>query len=266
MAEVNYTTDQLQQINDLKSYIEDYCSANGIDPAVYTSALDGSTSIDPSLLSDPAFQAYWQLAYLQLMEIINPSLLQSINAEVGAIDFDSVYAAAGEEMNAYIQNLVLDNPEMMAFFAESDGNEQSDPEAVMNALANYGVSSSADTSGSAYRDDQARDLADELGLDGMWDFLIETEEGIRSSENYLMEGLADMDQQLVELQTALQNGTITAEEFSAGVEQISAYRQIYVGLIQNFEDAFAQLLETFSQLLKAQQDGQMAIVRNLSGA
>jgi len=268
MTEISYSSDQLQQIEDLKSYIEDYCSANGIDPAVYTSALDGSTTIDPSLLADPAFQAYWQLAYLQLMELINPSLLQSINAEVGEIDFDTVYAAAGDDMNEYIQNLVMDNPELMAFFAQADGNSATDPDDVINSLEAYSVSSDAfgDSGGDGYTDDQARDLADELGLSGMWDFLIETEEGMRSSESYLMEGLAEMDQQLIELQTALENGEISAEEFSAGVEQVSAYRQIYVGLIQNFEEAWSQLLETFSQLSKAEQEGQMAIARNLSGS
>ncbi len=263
MTTVTYTSTQTDQINDLKAYIEEYCSANGIDPSVYTAALDGST-LDPAILNDPAFQAYWQLAYLQLMEMIDPALVQSVYAEVGEIDFDAVYAAADAETNEFIQNLVLDSPELMTFFAEADGDSSTDPEAVTTALTAYSTDSESFGGGTEYTDEQARDLAQELGLDGMWDFLIETEEGMKSSENYLMEGLAEMDQQLADLSEALESGEITAEEFSAGVEQISAYRQIYVSLIQNFEDAWSTLLETFSQLLKAEEEGQMAIARNLS--
>ena len=265
MAEVIYTSDQQSQINDLKSYIEDYCSANGIDPSVYTSTLDGET-LDPTILTDPAFQAYWHSVYGKLMEILNPTLVQSIYAETGEVDFDTLYAAAGDDMNAFIQNMVLDSPELMEFAAQTDGDSSTNADTVASSLAAYtGASTSSDSGQEDYTDEDARALADDLGLDGMWDFLIGTEEGIKSSENYLLGGLSEMDQQLADLQTALDSGEITAEEFSAGVEQISSYRQVYVGLIQNFEDAWSNLLETFTQLLKAEQDGQMSIARNLSG-
>ncbi|MBI2339107.1 MAG: hypothetical protein HYU99_01910 [Deltaproteobacteria bacterium] len=260
---VTYTTDQSAQIDDLKSYVEEYCEANGIDPAIYTSALDGD-AIDPELLSDPAFQAYWQLAYLQLMEILYPETVQSVYAEVGEVDFDSLYAAAGDEINEFMANLVADNPDLMAFSALTDGDSETSADTV-TALIEEKLADAGESGGSTdYVDEQARDLAEELGLSGMWDYLIETEEGIKSTENYLMGGLAELDQQLADLQEALESGEITAEEFSAQVEGISMYRELYVGLIQNLEDAWGNLIEMFSQLLKTQQDGQMAIARNLA--
>ena len=260
---VTYTTDQSAQIDDLKSYIEEYCEANGIDPAIYTSALDGQT-IDPDLLNDPAFQAYWQLAYLQLMEILYPEMVQSVYAEVGEVDFDTLYAAAGDEINEFMADLVADNPELMSFAALTDGDPTTDAEAVSSAIETYSAEIGASGNSTDYVDEQARELAEELGLGDMWDYLIDTEEGIKSTENYLLNGLAELDQQLADLQEALESGQITAEEFSAQVEGISMYRELYVGLIQNLEDSWGNLIEMFSQLLKAQEEGQMAIARNLA--
>ena len=262
---VTYTTDQSAQIDDLKGYVEEYCEANGIDSAIYTSALDGQT-IDPDLLNDPAFQAYWQLAYLQLMEILYPEMVQSVYAEVGEVDFDALYSAAGDEINQFMENLVADNPDLMAFAALTDGDSTTDPDAVSSAVESYSSGTSETrTSSTDYVDEQARDLLDLLGLDeNLYGPLIDTEEGIKSTENYLLNGLAELDQQLADLQEALESGQITAEEFSAQIEGVSMYRELYVGLIQNLEDAWGNLLEMFSQLLKTQQEGQMSIARNLA--
>lgn len=263
MAEVTYTTNQEVQIDELKSYVEEYCEANGIDPAIYTSALDGRT-IDPQLLNDPAFQAYWQLAYLQLMEILYPEMVQSVYAEVGDVDFDALYAAAGDEINRFVENLVVDSPELMSFAAETDGDAATDSKAISAAIEEYSADIGTSENSTDYVDEQARDLAKELGLGGMWDWLIDSEEGIKSTENYLLNGLAELDQQLANLQEALESGEMTAEEFSAQVEGVSMYRELYVGLIQNLEDALGNLIEMFSQLLKKQEEGQLSIARNLA--
>lgn len=264
MVQVYSQTEQARQINDLNSYVEDYCSAKGLDPSIYTAALNSQT-IDPNILKDPVFQAYWQLTHLQLMEIVNPTIAQSFYAEVEQIDFDAVYPKTGDEMTASIQNLV-DELSVEGTTSADSSTVQAGTRMLASTKGTTTLAgeSSDSSGGNDYTDEDARELAEELGLDGMWDFLIETEEGSKSSENYLLEGLAEMDEQLTALQEALELGEMSAEEFSAGVEQISAYRQLYVGLIQNFEDAFSNLLQTFSQLLKAEEDGQMAILRNLS--
>lgn len=262
MVQVTYTSAHTQQINDLNSYIEDYCSANGLDPSIYTAALNSQT-IDPNILKDPVFQAYWQLTYLQLSETVSPTLAQSFYAEVGEVDFELLYPKTGDEMTTSVQNLV---DELNRGGASSDSSSVQAGSRMLVSTTGTTLSgeTSNSSSGTDYTDEAARELAEELGLSGMWDFLVESEEGIKSSENFLLEGLAEMDEQLTSLQEALESGEITAEEFSAGVEQVSAYRQLYVGLVQNFEDAWSNLLQTFSQLLKAEEDGQMAIARNLS--
>ena len=77
----SYNTDQLAQIDTLKSYVEDYCNSNDIDPSIYLSGLDGN-KISEDLKNDPAFQAYWQLTWLQVTEIIDPTQISSLDAQV----------------------------------------------------------------------------------------------------------------------------------------------------------------------------------------
>lgn len=268
MPNINYTSTQNQQVNDLRSYIEEYCQTNGIDPGIYTSALDGAT-IDPALLNDPAFQAYWQLAYLQLMEIINPLAVQSLYSEVGEIDFDALYSATDAETNEFIRNLVLDNPDLMAFAAIRDNDGATTADAVLQALqqrrAGRGTGPSSDgNSPEEYVDEEARDLADELGLGGVWDWMIDNEEGILSMEGFLMQGLAEIDQQLAGLQEALESGEMSAEAFEAQAAGVNMNRDLYLGLIQNLEDALGTIIEMFSQLIKAQNDQQLALARNMN--
>lgn len=271
MAPINYTAGQNQQIADLKNYVEEYCAQTGINPEIYTHALDGTTGIDPALLNDPAFQAYWQLAYLQLMEIINPTLVQSLYSEVGEVNFDALYARADPEMNDFIQNLVLDSPELMSFAALADHSAATDPQAVMQALtAAISPPTPAGEGGAAseedptqYTDEVARRLKEEFGLSGAWDWLIGTEEGIRSSENFLMGELAGMDQKLADLKDGLKNHTLSADEFNADVGQISSYRTYIMGVTQNLESALSQLVDMMSKVIKQRADMLQAISQNM---
>lgn len=274
MPEISYTASQTEQIDNLRSYVEDYCQTRGIDPAIYTSALeDGTAGIDPALLNDPIFQAYWQLAYLQLMEVINPTLVQSLYAEVGVggeVNFDMIYNATDPETREFIRKLVLDSPELMAFAALSDYDSETNPQAVLEALASEippageggaGVEGDPNT----FVNEDARALAEEFGLTGSWEWLIGTEEGIRSTESFLMEGLNQLDSQLLALQGQFESGNMPAESFQAQVGQISTYREVYVGLLQQLESALSQVMEMMSQLVKQRTDMGMALSRNIGG-
>lgn len=258
MPGINYTADQVQQINDLQAYIQEWCDTHGVDPSIYTEALDGSAAISPAMLNDPVFQAYWQLAYLRLMEIINPTLVQSLYAETGEVDFDALYAAADPETNAFIENLVVDSPELMAFAVMSDG----DPDTVAaNIFVLLEENESADPFAEfAWTDEEAREIGEELGLGGMWDWMVGTEEGIRSTENWLFNYLSEIDQQLADMQEALASGELTAEGFSANVESVSVTRQVVVGMIQNLEEAWNNLLELYSNMVKSEHETQMGIL------
>lgn len=265
MPSINYTSDQLSQINNLKSYVEDYCETQGIDPTIYTAALDGNT-IDPQVLNDPAFQAYWQLAYLRLMELINPTVSQSGAGDV-EINYETVRASASTEMDQFVKELLMDSPELMGFFAGQDDDPSTTSQQVINLIRSKSTVLPPPTAVDAatYVDEDARSLGQNLGLSSnMWDWLISTEEGTRTTENHLMGSLADMDQKLASLEEALRGGTISADEFKSKADGISTYRQMHVSLIQNLEDSWGNLLELFSNLLKAQQEGQQALVRNLN--
>lgn len=258
---IYYQTAQEQQINDLKSYIEDYCQTNNIDPTVYTGALDSRTGLPPDILQDPVFQAYWKLAYLQLMEILDPALVQSLYGQVGAdnFDFDHVYSLVDPEFNQFLENLVVDNPELMAFLAQSDGNPDTSPEEVMAAISQL-------TQGlvpEPYVAEDARRLIEELGVDnGLVNALLSTEEGIRATEQSILMSLAEMDAELAELRTALREGTMNADEFNAVVGQISANRQVNISMLGDIEGNLSNMFQLFSNLLQTQTEALSQIVRN----
>ena len=160
---IYYQTSQEAQIHELQSYIEEYCQANNIDPQIYTGALDSRTGLPPDILQDPVFQAYWKLAYLQLMEILDPALFQSLYGQVGAenFDFDHVYSMVDPEFNQLLENLVVDGgPELAAFLYQSDGNPGTSPDEVMAAISQLVQGAQA----TPFVAEDARHLIEELAL------------------------------------------------------------------------------------------------------
>lgn len=286
----SYNTDQLAQIDTLKSYVEDYCDSNGIDPSIYLSSLDGN-KISEDLKNDPAFQAYWQLTYLQLTEIIDPTQISSMDAQVGEIDFNALYAAQDADTNALITDLISDDPALMAYALKESGQaEASDSLLSLFTAANTAAATSttADSYGaqylaeypdevsgttasdtldnSMYEANDARALADEYDLGEGFDWVINTEEGIRSTESSIFNYLAEMDQQLVDLKGALDTGAISAEEFSADSDNISVYRETMLGMLQQLETSLSSVMEMYSKLIEQATQMQMSTINNMKPA
>lgn len=258
---VNYTSDQVQQVDDLKAYIEEYCQANNIDPSVYTSALDSRTGLPPDILQDPVFQAYWKLAYLQLMEILDPALVQSLYAQVGAdnFDFDHVYSMVDPEFNQFLENLVMDNPELMGFLAHSDGNPETSADEVMSAISQLIQAEVAPP----YVAEDARRLIEELGIDnGLVNSLLYSEEGMKSAEQSILMELAEIDAMMVELTDGLRTGSMSADEFNARVGQISSNRQVLIAMLGDLQGKLGNMFQFFSNLLQTQTEALAQIVRN----
>lgn len=252
-------------INDVKTLNDfyTYCEANNIDPDVYVKALDDGTTIDPDILNDPIFQAYWQLTYLKLMEIVNPALIQSVYAETGEVNFDDVYARAGDDWNNYLENMVLDSPELLGFGALTDGNPETQESEVFAALDDYYAARGA--ASTDYIDEEAREMAQEMGYGGMWNWLIGTEEGVISGMNGLMGYYTEYQQMYAELAQGIQDGTIDPEAGGAQLQQLSSSMSVVTTYMQNFQNFLSDIMEQFSNLKKAQSDGQMSIIRNMSG-
>lgn len=251
----------INKLTDLQSFY-DYCETNNIDPKIYTAALDDGNALDPSILTDPAFQHYWQLTYLKLMEILNPALIQSVYAETGEIDFDKVYARAGNTWNDAIQEMVLDSPELLGFGALTDNDPTTLNSEVMDELALYLKENGKDAND--YIDSEARDMKDKLGLGGMYDWLIGTEEGMRSAENGVMAQIADMNELYAELSKGIQDGTMSPDAANAQIQQLNASMQMATGMIQNIEKTLSSIVEQMTNMVKERNDGQMAIIRNVN--
>ncbi|OGQ06554.1 MAG: hypothetical protein A3G32_01515 [Deltaproteobacteria bacterium RIFCSPLOWO2_12_FULL_40_28] len=260
MTTISYSESGIAEKEAIREYITDYCTSQGIDPNLYLSSLDGVQTVDPALFQDPVFQAYWQLAYVRLMSILDPELVQSLDAEIQAGNIDALYSKMGEEDYQAIQQILMDSPEILAFTAQDAGDEAS-AQQLLNSISSSAV---ATTGSTEYVDEQARAMAEALGLNGMYDYLIGTEEGIKTTEAHLMEGLGEMDMQITQLSEALRSGEISAEEFAAQTEQVSMYRELYVGLIQDLEGSWNNTIEMFSQLVKTRDEGLAAVTRNLS--
>lgn len=255
------TTVDQATIDQLTQYIVEA----GYDPEDWFK-LDGE-EIDASFWEDPIYQAYLQLAMLKLYEILDPLSVQAAYAAIGPEELDDITAILDEvqrisdaDYAVTIDEILADSPELAAFFALTDGDVATDANELLAALDEVDVAASS----GSYQDEQARDFARSLNLGGEWWYLIETEEGLRSTQNALFESLAEDDKLLSELTAALESGEMSAEAFSSQADQVSAYREIKVSLIKNLEDAWTNILELFSQLKKAQEEGAMAVIRNLN--
>lgn len=268
MAQVNYSSDQINQIADLQAYLE----ANNIDPTVYMAAIDGN-AIDTDLKNDPAFQAYWQLTYLQLTEILNPTMINSPEGDVGEIDFQALYDSASPEYNQFIEDLIADDPSIMTVLG-NEANQQTDTllgaiQTATGGSETAGVTGDYDVDGAiggsenymGYSAD-ARSIGEQYDLGEGYDWIIQTEEGIRAAEGSIMTTLAEMDQMLVDLKEGLQSGTISAEQFAADAENISVYRETYLGMMQQLETSLMTVMEMISKIIEQATETNMAIVNN----
>lgn len=279
MPPVSLSSSQNQQIEDLRSYVQDYCQTNGIDPAIYTQALDPGNSLDPQLLNDPAFVAYWQLAYLQLMEIINPTAIQSLYTEVGEVNFDLLFTRTAEsnpELNELVRRIVADSPELMAAVAASDTDVATDPLEVMNLILAHIPSSQGAASGEEgeepvedplqFVDHGARKWKEEFGLSDAWDDIIEMEETNLSWQNFSLNEMAELDAQVAKITDALRGGKVSADEMEANkadLQSISQQKQFYMGMLQNFQQTLNTRMELISKMLKTQNESMQAVVNNL---
>lgn len=281
-----------------------FCEDHGIDPAIYTSALNDGKVYDDALLKDPFFEAYWELTYIKLMELINPPLVQSMYAQVGgdadsvSAMFDQLYAQADPELNKSIESMVLDNPELAEMFSKYSESEDGTydaaavflwlsgqaPESYLvedslfgtleNNTANQqttnlsnaeenGESSEGSSDPYVFVDEQARRLQDDLGLHGtVFDTILGQEESIESLKGNLMKEMGKLDAFLADLDEALNTGKMSKEQFQTQFEQFSLKKQLLLGLYQQAEHTFNNMLQMFSQLIKSRDEQHQMIIRN----
>lgn len=278
-SNISYSQSQLNQIDELKDYIENYCTENNINPAIYQSALDGK--IDENLKNDPVFQAYWQLAYLQLMEILYPTELCSMSGEVGEPDFDTIYNSATDEMNDFVEDLLADSPELIALFSDTEDPENQSLLSTITAATTestesteYSSANSTTVSGvgaggttmfledaedSDYESTDTREFVEEYGIEG-FDYIIGTEEGIRAAQGSILEQISEMDQAIVEMTELFNSGEMSSEEYQAEMDNISVYRETLLGFMTTLENNLSTIIEMYSKLVEQTTEMQSAVI------
>lgn len=262
-----YTSDQIAQLEQLRQEIEAYCEANGIDPNIYLSALDGGT-IDEDLKNDPVFQAYWELAYRQLVEIIAPTEIYSEYGSIDEIDFDTLYELTESydpSINSFIETLLADDPELMAYYQALETGDVDAGTAVLMEINQLYVEEAAEAAEDAEEylyTQEDRDYAEEHDLTEEFTSLLDTIEATRAAETSIMTQLAEMDQTLAELAEAMNSGEISTEEYSAEVESLSASREMLMTMLQALESSLSTILEMYSKLLEQMRDMESSIASN----
>lgn len=284
MVTMNSQLDPHSQIEDLASTLQAYCAETGKDFAFYAAALDQSKTIDPALLKDPAFQAYWRLTNLQLNEIIDPTPINSEPCQVALPEnFESLFLTTSTEMTEFNTTAVASDPSYATFLVTNDANQNTDSLLfdIQQAVSDSAESAMSTASGMVDSEQvtsdfdmidegdssmgysaDARDFAERYGYEEEMSYAIGTEEGIRSTESSILTMLAEMDQQLVDLKEALQSGAISAEEFAADSDNISIYRETLLGMMNQLETSLMTVMETLSKLIEQAIEGRMAVINN----
>lgn len=279
MADISssYGGGQITQIENLTQYVNEYCERNNIDPSSYTAALDGSGMA--ALRDDPAFQAYWQLAAMQLNYLLSGG--EQLYSEPGTVEFDDVavtaaYEAADQETRDFVEELLQDDPELMAFFAmqQSGTPEANNILAALNLSQNRTTTPSntsisefpAQMEGYQHVADDARDFVRRYELGSFYNDVISTEEGIRSAEGSILNQIAEMDQTLADLSEAFDTGQIGVDKYNAEVKNVSVYRETLLAMMQSLESTLATIMELYSKMIEQQKEMAQSVIQNMRSA
>lgn len=278
MADISSTYgSQLNQIENLTQYVNDYCQKNNIDPATYTAALDGSGMAQ--LRDDPAFQAYWQLAAMQLGYLLGGG--EQLYSEPGTVEFDDAavsasYAASDQDARNLVDQLLQDDPELMAFFAmQREGVDEAN-----NILATLNLSQRRTTTPQnvsinelpgvvedyQHVAEDARDFIKRYELGSFYEDVASTEEGIRSAEGSILNQIAEMDQQLADLSEAFDSGKIGVDKYNAEIKNVSVYRETLLAMMQNLESTLSTVMEMYSKMIEQQKEMAQSVIQNMRGA
>lgn len=234
----------------------DYLEAQGVD--VSTLDMDGAQSTDLDL-SDPAVEAYFQLAYMQMMEILYPEVINSLEAQVGEVNFDTLYANTDPAVNELIMQMLEDDPDMMVEMTRAtSGDAEADyVDALINAVY-------TDTSTSSYTSSITDDF-DTLGVEGL-DWVADQEDAFKSAEQSILDSLSSYDEAILDITDQFQSGEISESEYNNQLEDVYMGREALLGMLQAVQSQEQNFFEMVSKLIENMIDTQMAIIRNTGGS
>lgn len=236
----------------------DYLEAQGVD--VSSLDLDGVDSSDLDM-SDPAIEAYFQLAYMQLMEILYPEQINSLEAQIGEVNFDTLYANTDAETNEIIMSLIEDDPDMLsAMTRASAGDAEGDAvDAYINAIY------TPDDGSAVSWESSITDDFEELGLEE-WNWVADQEEAFKSAEQSILDSLSEYDQMILDITDAFEAGAITEAQYEQQLTDVNMGREALLGMLQAVQSQEQNFFEMISDLIENMIDTQMAIIRNTGGS
>lgn len=256
------------EYQQLSAYLTSVLHMSEEEAAVYlsTNNYDGQT-IDAAILQDPAFQAYWQMTYLKLMEIIDPTLVMAGYAvEGGNLEalFNYVYARADQTTNDNLETMALDNVNLFGLSADVDGDPNTDPQAIVDA-ANAWEAANSGSSGYDYVNEEAYQMLEDTELDNeaMLTYAISFGDYSKNFISYCQDQTIQIMAEFASITDLLNSGEITPEVASGMYGQQTATMQFWNGLQQNALSQDNTVLELFSEMVKADSQAKQQVIGNV---
>lgn len=270
MSVVTAYGDQISQIEDLSQYIFEYCEANNIDPATYLSALDGRSVSE--IFDEPTLQYYEQWTTMWLAYLLSGGgelYSEPASVEFSEEDLIQAYQNADQEMLALIDQILEDDPDLMAFYAlQVRGKEESNSLlALLHSETGDQNSQNQNTSefNPDYVNEEARDLMQQYGqyeIEG----LLDTTEGLTSAMQNIAIQLAEDDQTLMQIVEQFERGEISLDMKNAKMDSIAASREMKLLALQNVQNSLSTVEKAWSQLFESRQEIEMLIANNMRSA
>lgn len=224
--------------------------------AEWVDKIDGElTTLD---LTNETLLAYFRLAYeMLLQEIYQEGTTIAGAGQVGdeSIDWLTVVPDADPALHEFIVSLLRDDPDLIAYYA-SQAEGESAEEFVLNLLYNETDGGSSDFTG--YTDD-AKELASIFNMGSGYDALIEQEDLFDYYIDGVMQGIAEIDEEIMELYNQLLTGDISDIEFDAMSEDLSATKEFYFAAVQQLMSDKASFFQAISEILQKMYESQVGI-------
>lgn len=259
--------DYANQLEDLTEYIIEYAQQNGIDPSTFIQNLDGKNLVD--IQNDPAFQTYFQYASMMLAYLWSGG--EQLYSMPGEVEWDEqalidAYNNADEEMIQTITQVLMDDPELMAFYAMQVGGleDSNDILALLsqNQASQQNNSQDEGIDFESYINEEAREAMAAYGLQEL-EGVISTMEGLRAYEANLLMQIAEDQQMIPDLLELYETGEISLDEYNARMKANTQSMEAKMAMFGELQNAMQDIMEIYSNLIEQQQDMQMAVINNL---
>lgn len=262
VSSVSTTYDYTSAMDAIRQEIEAYCEVNGIDSAQYLDSLDENFSL--AVYDNPTLEAYFQLAYMQLAELLDPALINSLEAQIGEVNFETLYANAGDDFNELVVSLIEDDPELMAYYAMQGGGE-TEGQFLLDYLSEIQTEAGADSGSESFTDD-ARELAEMYGFGEGFEWVVDQEDLFKAAEMSILERLQEYDSAIMDLAEMLESGEISETYFESEMQNIYYGRETLLMMLSQVTEQEMRFFEMISEMYEKANEMNMSIINNMRGA